>query len=128
MSSRLRRLLLGAGLVLTIGVGAAAAIMAWRAVYSPTVEIRNGTAQSVGPITCTLSADGTTWSERVAHLDPGASFTVKRFTADLFLNRLDVQIDGATHSWQDGGLATPGEALQINLSEKGAITVAYSRR
>ncbi len=119
-------IILTAALLAAVAVFVVARFIA-SAAGDPVIIIDNATGRPLTRITCTLTANGASWTEHVPTLEPGAHATFSRPTADLFIMAAGFELDGRQHEWKEGGIATPGERLRIRINSQGAVAVSYDR-
>lgn len=93
----------------------------------PSVMIVNGTGQSLRDVRCVLRANGSTWEEKIADLNPGESIRFSKSVSDLFVTSLDFTLNSAHVVWSDGGIATTGETLLLTVQDDGRVSLRYAR-
>lgn len=113
-----------------IAVALLLVIVVSRTVADPRITIVNNSKQPLEQISCTLSdAAGNRWTKRVSRLEPGGTINFSESTPDLFIVSVEFQLQGKWCNWPDGGgIATPGEVLELQIDSQGMISTAYEHR
>ena len=94
---------------------------------NPAIRIENTSNQTLEQLRCTLFANGVTWVEKVNDLEPGESVEFSRRTSDLYIQKIEYRLQHEDHHWQQGGIATTGEALLLRIGNQGDVSVSYGR-
>jgi len=126
--SKARRLIVVAiAVALVSTVALAGAVFLLRAGLSPAIRVENASNHSLEQVTCTLFADGITWTEKIDELKPGESVKFTKFTSDLFVQSVKYRVQGEPRQWREGGIATTGETLILQIGDQDDVSLSYGK-